>query len=156
MPEIVTKNTLKQTLRRGDGKEAVALLYSRYGPMLYGYILKLVPEQKEAEKILVSLFARLPGQMDDAFQSQLSIYSWLQGRARELVLIHNHVRHENATFTECLLLLTGESEMIQSTFLEIYLKGKSRKEVAMMLDITEGEVTKNLFTALSIIRKKIS
>ncbi|WP_123985447.1 RNA polymerase sigma factor [Taibaiella soli] len=156
MPEIVTKNTLKQTLRKGDGKEAVALLYARYGPMLYGYILKFVPAQKDAEKILVNLFAKLPGQMEEACSSPLSIYSWLQGRARELVLIHNHVRHENATFTECMAMLADAPAILQETFMEIYLKGRSRTEVAAMQQTTEAEVAKNLFAALSIIRKKLS
>jgi len=156
LAEVVTKNTLKQSLRKGDGKEAVALLYSRYSPMLYGYILKFVPARKDAEKILVNLFAKLPGHMEEAFSSPLSIYSWLQTKARELVLIHNHVRHENATFTECLALLADAPEIIRETFVEIYLKGTSRKEVAAMQQSTEAEVAKNLFAALSIIRKKIS
>lgn len=156
MAEVVTKNTLKQSLRKGDGKEAVALLYSRYSPMLYGYILKFVPVQKDAEKILVNLFSKLPGQMEEAFSSQLSIYSWLQGKARELVLIHNHVRHENATFTECLALLADTPEIIRETFAAIYLKGISRQELAVMQQTTEAEVAEHLFAALSIIRKKIS
>lgn len=94
--------------------------------------------------------------MEEAFGSQLSIYSWLQGKARELVLIHNHVRHENATFTECLALLADTPEIIRETFAAIYLKGISRQELAVMQQTTEAEVAEHLFAALSIIRKKIS
>ncbi|XZF15704.1 hypothetical protein ACTHGU_06175 [Chitinophagaceae bacterium MMS25-I14] len=154
--EIVTKESLRHTLYAGSDKEAIVLLYSKYSAMLYGYILKFVPDVKDAEQLLVKLFTGLAGKLEEAFSSSLNIYCWLQLHARELVLGNIHLRDERVTITACMALLRGAPAGVQQVFEEVYLKGRSRTETAVMMHKTEPEITQLLFMALTIIRSKIS
>lgn len=140
---------------RGEGNAVVAQLYTQYGAMLFGYILKFVPEQKDAEQILIMLFSKLGHQLEEAFTTSLNVYCWLQLKTRELILKYSHINTDTTTITECVLLLDDAPQAAKTAFVEIYLQGRSRASVAAMLDTTEDNVTGLLFSALSIIRKKL-
>ena len=154
--EIVTKESLKHILYTGNDRQAVALLYSKYGAMLYGYILKFVPDSKDAEQLLVALFCGLSGRLEDAFHSTQSIYCWLQLHARELIMHNIRLRDDRVSITVCLAFLTDAPADMQQAFEEIYLKGRTRRETAALMQRTEPEITRLLFTALTIIRARIS
>jgi len=70
------------------GPAGPELLYSRYGAPLYSYILQFVRDKAEAGTLLVDIFSRLTPQLADAFDSNLSVYCWLQVEARKIILEH--------------------------------------------------------------------
>jgi len=56
--------------------------------MLFSYILQFVPDRKEAGTLLVDVFSRLTPQLQDAFDSSLTVYCWLQVESRKIILEH--------------------------------------------------------------------
>src|ERR1700722_17527465 len=85
----ITKAILKHKLYSGI-QPAIELLYGRYGGMLYSFVLQFIPDRQEAEDLLVDIFQRLTHQLQEACQSPLSVYCWMQVEARKIILAHIH------------------------------------------------------------------
>src|SRR5882757_5073720 len=81
----ITKDALQKELYCGQ-QLAIQLLYTRYNGMLYGYVLQFVPDKLKAEGLLVTIFSRLASRLQEACDSNLSIYCWLQVEARKIIL----------------------------------------------------------------------
>jgi len=79
------KDILKKALSAGPAP-ALELLYSHYSGMLFSYILQFVPDQTMAGTQLVKIFSLLGPRLPSAFDSQLSVYCWLQIEARKIIL----------------------------------------------------------------------
>ncbi len=56
--------------------------------MLFSYILQFVPDRAEAGVLLAEVFSRLVPQFQDAFDSSLSLFCWLQVECRKIVLAY--------------------------------------------------------------------
>lgn len=162
METLITKETLKSKLNAGV-EPAVDLLYTSYSPMLYGYILQFVPDQKEAEKVLVLVFGTLATRLQEAFSSPLSIYCWMQVETRKLVLEYKS-KVSNDVITHAggynpnayyLTLLKDASPEQYLVFSEIFLHGRSKDELAIQLQTNVHEISRLLNESLLIIRKKL-
>jgi hypothetical protein len=79
------KDILKKALSAGP-VSALELLYDHYSGMLFSYILQFVPDRTMAGTQLVKIFSLLGPRLPAAFDSQLSVYCWLQIEARKIIL----------------------------------------------------------------------
>jgi hypothetical protein len=85
LEKTITKDILKSELYAG-GRPAAELLYARYSGMLYSYILQFVPDRTQAGALLVDIFSRLTARLQEALDSHLSIYCWLQVESRKMLM----------------------------------------------------------------------
>lgn len=143
------------------------MLYSRYGGMLYSYILQFVPES-EAGTLLVDIFSRLTPQLKEAFDSSLSVYCWLQIESRKIILEHlqgkgrvqanwggaGAAAGQNAQASYFSLLEDAPPEH-QWVFREVFLYGKSKEELALQSGRDPGYVSQLLRECLGMIRKNL-
>ena len=157
LEKTITKDILKSELNSGE-KPAIELLYTRYGGMLYSYLLQFVPDKGEAEELLVNVFSRLGGRLQEAFESDLSVYCWLQVEARKLVLESTRKeksREDGQDKAYYFLLLDEASAEHQWVFRELFLYGREKEELALQVDKDPAYITALLRECLLIIRKKL-
>ena len=163
--ETITKDILKDELFSG-GRPAGEILFNRYGGMLFSYIQQFVPSRPEAETLLVSIFSRLTSQLEAAFESSLSIYCWLQIEARKIILEHRQMesgyvfpkeseapqgQHKVYYFS----LLEDASSEHQWVFRELFVNGRKREELAVVLNKDVAYIGEILRECMLIIRKKL-
>ena len=157
MEPTITKDILKNEFYAGP-RPVVELLYTRYSGMLYGYVLQFVPDKKEASELLVAIFSRLVPELQKAFDSNLSIYCWLQVEARKIILEHTQkgnvteVKNSQAYY---LRLLEEASQEQQWIFREIFLKGRKKDELAAQSGKDLAYISGILRECLLIIRKNL-
>ena len=166
LEKTITKDTLKNELFSG-GRPAVEILFHRYGGMLFSYIQQFVPSRAEAEEQLVSIFARLAPRMESAFESSLSVYCWLQIEARKIILENRSNGHdllspqesspaENEKKVYYFSLLEDASPEQQWVFKELFVEGRQREELALVLNRDAAYVGDVLRECMIIIRKKLA
>lgn len=127
--------------------------------MLYGYVLQFVPDRTEASELLVEIFSRLIPELQKAFDSNLSIYCWLQVEARKIILAHTQQRDVREMVESgrayYLKLLEDASPEQQWIFREIFLKGSRKEELAAQSGKDLAYVSGILRECLLIIRKNL-
>ncbi len=164
METLIIKETLKSKLNTGV-EPAVDFLYSNYSSMLYGYVLQFIPEEKEAEKVLVLVFSTLSARLHEACASTLSVYCWMQVEARKIILEYrkqkahgtNGQPHpapagKNAYY---LSLLKDASEEQRLVFSELYLHGREKEDLATQLQRDVQEISRLLRECLLIMQKNM-
>ncbi len=140
--------------------------------MLYSFVLQFNPDKKEAEELLVEIFQKLTVRLQEACQSPMSVYCWMQVEARKIILDHSHAeRQEGAaadkTFelierdirqfpSSYLTLLGRATEEQQWVFRELFLKGRQRDELALQLSQNGAYIDKLLRESLVIIRTHLT
>ena len=157
MEKTITKDILKNELYSGK-QPATELLYSRYGGMLFSYILQFVPDKGDAEDLLVNIFSRLGIRLQEACDSNLSIYCWLQVEARKIILEYDRVEvnEEKGQDNAYYFLLLGEaSPEHQWVFRESFLHGRKKEELAVQAGKDPAYIGELLRECLLIIRKKL-
>ncbi|PZF74250.1 RNA polymerase sigma factor [Taibaiella soli] len=150
---IVTRDQIEHYLLQGNYKDAIALLYKNYSAMLYGYILKFISDEYEAQQILVNLFTSLPSMLSKEVGQLNSVYCWLQQKARHFILTAPGLKEEDAISARRFEFLQNAAERDQVIFMRIYLQGRSRREVAYELGLTEETVAQSLYHSIKILRK---
>ncbi|NII25412.1 hypothetical protein HB364_09990 [Pseudoflavitalea sp. X16] len=165
LENLITKETLKSELDAGL-ESAVNLLYSRYSSMLYGYVLQFIPDRKEAEKVLVLIFGSLATRLQEACNSTLSVYCWMQVEARKIILEYKKQQAGNTgsrtvtngrpTNDYYLSLLQEASEEQRFVFSEIFLHGRGKEELAQELHKNIHDINRLLNESLLIMRTKLS
>jgi len=157
LEKTITKDILKSKLYSGE-QPATELLYSRYGGMLFSYILQFVPERGEAEDLLVNIFSSLGTRLQEACDSNLSIYCWLQVEARKIILEYTHKQGNGDNGqgkAYYFLLLEEASPEHQWVFRELFLYGRKKEELAVQVDKDPAYIGGLLRECLLIIRKKL-
>jgi DNA-directed RNA polymerase specialized sigma24 family protein len=166
LEQTITKDILRNELYTGQ-RPAVELLYTRYSGMLYSYILQFVPDRAEAGGLLVEIFSRLTPQLQNAFDSSLSIYCWLQVEARKIVL--EYTVKENGlsgpagkysfsgtqTRAYYFSLLEETSPEHQWVFSQLFLHGRKKEELAAQSGKDLAHISRVLRECLLIIRKNL-
>jgi DNA-directed RNA polymerase specialized sigma24 family protein len=164
----ITKDILQNKLYSGT-QPAIELLYARYGGMLYSFVLQFIPERKEAEDLLVDIFQKLTTRLQEACQSPLSVYCWMQMEARKIILGHTHGRAEEqgdrannlSALIETdirqfpssyLTLLRRATEEQQWVFRELFLRGRQKEELALQLSRDDAYIDRLMHESLVIIR----
>jgi hypothetical protein len=138
-------------------RPAVELLYTRYSGMLFSYILQFVPDRKEAGTLLVDIFSRLIPQLQDAFDSSLSLYCWLQVESRKIILEHIHTTGEETGRSKAyyFALLEDAPPEHQWVFRELFLYGRNKEELALHSGKDLAYISRVLRECLGTIRKNL-
>ena len=144
------------------------LLYTRYSGMLFSYILQFVPDRKEAGTLLVDIFSRLTPQLQDAFDSSLSVYCWLQVESRKIILEHLRIKGNTdpvqqefpfsigeQTRSYYFSLLEDAPPEYQWVFRELFLYGRKKEELALDSGKDLVYINRVLRDCLVIIRKNL-
>lgn len=164
METLIIKETLKSKLNVGV-EPAVDFLYTNYSSMLYGYVLQFIPDNKEAEKVLVLIFGTLAARLQEACNSTLSVYCWMQVEARKIILEYKKkgsngtksqplttAQNKNASY---LSLLQDASDEQRLVFSEIFLHGREKEELANQLQKNVHDISRLLKESLVIMRKNL-
>lgn len=148
--------------------------------MLYSFILQFIPDRKEAEELLANVFIKLTAKLQEACQSPLSVYCWMQLEARKIILEHereNRGEPENqngreeqdaagrpfeslladihqfpSSYLNLLRRATGEQRWV---FRELFVKGRQKEELALQLSQDCAYIDKLLRESLGIIRARL-
>lgn len=169
MEGTITKDILKNELYI-DGQPAVELLYSRYGGMLFSFILQFVPDRKEAEMLLVKIFTLLVARLDDAFESSLSVYCWLQAETRKIILEDFQLKKEDrqrekgneepkgpALNNELYFSLLSDASPDQIwVFRELFVYGRPLQELALQANRDEADIRALFKECLLLLREKLA
>jgi hypothetical protein len=167
------KDILKKALSAGP-VSAMELIYDRYSGMLFSYILQFVPDQTMAGAQLVEIFSRLGPRLPAAFDSQLSVYCWLQIEARKMILeyassnVDEQSRGDGLRGIDgspgidgrrgaggYLALLTEASPEHQWVFRELFVYGRQKEELALQSGKDLTYISSTLRECLFIIRKNL-
>jgi hypothetical protein len=151
LKNTITKAILQDKLYSGD-RTAIELLYSRYGSMLFGFVIQFTPDTGQAEDLLVNIFSRVASRLQDACDSSLSIYCWLQVEARKIIL---ETIGEGSGGSVWMDLLERASEEQQWVFRELFLKGRQKEALALELSRDGAYVDKLLQESLIILRTQM-
>jgi hypothetical protein len=165
LEQTITKNILKEELFAGR-RPAVELLYNRYSGMLFSYILQFVPDREEAGVLLADVFSRLIPQLQEAFDSSLSLFCWLQVETRKIVLAYlkekgNGHREAGADLTGrrdkgyYSSLMADASPEHQWIFREMFIYGRDKEGLAIQSGKDLAYISRLLRECLSIIRKNL-
>lgn len=165
METLINKETLQSKLASGVGP-AVDFLYNNYSSMLYGYVLQFIPNEEEAEKVLVLIFGKLAARLQEACTSALSVYCWMQVEARKVILEYKKqafkdTRIHTETTSSCnstgyfFTLLQEASDEHRLVFSELFLNGRDKEELARQLQRNVHDITRLLKESLLIMRKNL-
>lgn len=166
METLIIKETLKSKLNTGV-EPAIDFLYNNYSSMLYGYVLQFVPDRKEAEKVLVLIFGTLASRLQEACNSNLSVYCWMQVEARKVILEYKKQRNGNGApngqppasgqpkNADYLSLLQEASDEQRFVFSEIFLHGREKEELANQLQKNVHDISRLLKESLLIMQKNL-
>ncbi|HVU58224.1 MAG TPA: hypothetical protein VHD83_24355 [Puia sp.] len=166
MEKTITKDILRDELFSGRGS-AVEKLFHRYGGMLFSYIQQFAPSRTEAEDLLVNIFARLASRLETAFESNLSVYCWLQTEARKIIL-ESRQQDPGLVFPKgsnsgesdrkvyYFSLLVDASPEHRHVFRELFVNGRQREDLAIEMNRDVTHVGDILRDCMVIIRKKLA
>jgi len=167
LERTIAKDILKNELYSGQ-QPAAELLYTRYSGMLFSFVLQFVPERTEAGNLLVDIFSRLTPRLQQAFESRLSIYCWLQVEARKIIVeylrsvddgrasgIGSLPFGDDSDESYYFSLLQGASTEQQWVFRELFIYGRERAELAMCSGLDLSDIDRLLRECLLIIRKNL-
>jgi hypothetical protein len=154
LEKTITKDILRNKLYSGE-RPAIELLYTRYSGMLFSYVLQFVPERAKAEELLVDIFAKLSSRLQEACESNLSIYCWLQVEARKIILEYKTGRENGYSGEYYASLLNGATLEQQWVFRELFLHGKDKGELALQAGKDPADIAGLLRESLLIIRKRL-
>jgi DNA-directed RNA polymerase specialized sigma24 family protein len=164
LENTLIKETLKDHLASGK-LPAIRFLYTRYSSMLFGYVLQFIPDKKEAEKLLIVIFAQLANRLHEACLSASGIYCWMQAEARKIILDHFRQSHnghgkpapnDHSRKAWYLAHLQDASDDQKRIFRLVFFEGCSRETVAQEIHQDVPTVKKLLRESLLIIRKKLA
>jgi hypothetical protein len=155
LERTITKDILKNKLSSGP-EPAIEFLYVGYSSMLFGFLLQFVPVREEAEDLLVTIFSSLAHRLPEAFESDLSIYCWLQTEAREIILEYKGLNGDRPSFNSSYYsLLKDASPEHQWVFGELFMNGRKRAELVAQLSKEETYIEIILRESLLIIGEKL-
>ena len=159
LEKTIAKDILKSELSAG-GRPAAELLYARYSGMLYSYVLQFVPDRTEAGTLLVDIFSRLTARLQEALDSHLSIYCWLQIESRKVILEYlqgkgTKLPEGTKTSAYYFSLLDDAPPEHQWLFRELFLYGRSKEELALQSGKDLAYVSRILRECLGMIRKNL-
>jgi len=135
--------------------------------MLFSYILQFVPDRTEAGTLLVDIFSRLTPQLQEAFDSNLSIYCWLQVESRKILLEYIQSKGKTDagepvapsiggnTRAYYFSLLEDAPPEHQWVFRELFLYGREKEELALHSGKDLAYISRVLRECFGVIRKNL-
>jgi hypothetical protein len=158
LEQAITKDLLRSQLHAGE-RPAIEFLYSRYGSMLYAYILQFVPERQKAENLLITIFSSLARRLEDACRSNLSVYCWLQVEARKIILESGAKAEADAAAADCRTCYSGllhdAPPEQQWVFRELFVNGRQKEDLATQMGKEIADIDNLLRDGLQRMRKRL-
>jgi hypothetical protein len=171
LEQSITKDVLKNELHAGE-RPAIEFLYSRYGSMLFAYILQFAPERPKAENLLITIFSSLAHRLEDACNSTLSVYCWLQVEARKIILESMALAGSDAGQSKTSALTAGEdspsgcrpcysrllhdaSSDQQRVFRELFVNGRQKEDLARQMGKEVTDIDNLLRDSLQLMRERL-
>jgi RNA polymerase sigma factor (sigma-70 family) len=175
-PPFYTEAELVELLQQRDQK-AFSVLYERYSTSLYGVILKIIPDEKEAEDILQVTFIKIWKGISTYSKEKARIYTWMLNIAKNTAIdqvrskqgkinlknaqsvqasqIANsqhavHVNYDAIGLSKVLATLSEEQQTILNL---VYYEGYTQEEIAEKLNLPLGTVKTKVRQSLLKLRK---
>lgn len=137
---------------------AVQEVYSQYSGMLYGYLLKVLQDKEQAEKLLVSIFEDIAKDVDDS--GNCGPYTWCGLYRMAKAKLIKHVNDEGNSNDQDMMVYTLGNNMYndmtddqKQVFYETYYGGKKVIQLAEQLNRSEESIKKTLKEAFAILRR---
>lgn len=167
--------TLEQLISECKKKNAAAqeALYRRYSGVLFGICLKYSPNRTEAEDNLQDSFLTIFGRIEQ-YQGKGSFEGWIKRVTVNTVLQKYRkkktfditddqqieaeeveVKTRNVPLDYLLEIIQQLPDRYRLVFNLYVLDGYAHKEIAEMLDISDGTSKSNLARARMILKKKV-
>lgn len=177
MAEKRDDNGLVKLLQKGNVL-AFDSLFQVYSPKLYGFALKYLKNETDAEELVQEVFV-IVWENRQMLKSELSFKSYLFTIALNKIRKHFNQKATSLRYIETLNYESEvtDSQLIQDNyesvlqqinliieqmpqrrreiFVKSKLEGKSSKEIAIELDITTGTVDNQVSDALRFIRSQL-
>jgi RNA polymerase sigma factor (sigma-70 family) len=170
----VSEPELIKGLQKGEGK-AQKFVYEKYAALMLGICIRYLKNQMDAEEIMLNGFVRIFGNIGQ-FQNKGSFEGWMKrivinealGFLRKKEPLHLAIEKEHIQVAaeanaemdlavEDLLNLLHELPAGYRTVFNLYaIEGYSHKEIAEMLDITEGTSKSQLSKARALLQKRLT
>ena len=133
-------------------------VYDQYSGMLYGFLLKVLKDKEQAEKLLVGIFDDIAKNVGKS--GNCGPYTWcgLYRMAKDKLMIH--MDDEGDSNDQDMMVYTlgnnmynGMTDEQKQVFYETYYGGKKITQVAAQLNKSEESVKKTLMEAFTILRR---
>jgi RNA polymerase sigma-70 factor (ECF subfamily) len=177
MAEKRDDNGLVKLLQKGNVL-AFDSLFQVYSPKLYGFALKYLKNETDAEELVQEVFV-IVWENRQMLKSELSFKSYLFTIALNKIRKHFNQKATSLRYIETLnyesevtdsqlihdnfesvlqqinLIIEQMPQRRREIFVKSKLEGKSSKEIAIELDITTGTVDNQVSDALRFIRSQL-
>lgn len=177
MAEKRDDNGLVRLLKKGNVL-AFDSLFQVYSPKLYGFALKYLKNETDAEELVQEVFV-IVWENRQMLKSELSFKSYLFTIALNKIRKHFNQKATSLRYIETLnyesevtdsqlihdnfesvlqqinLIIEQMPQRRREIFVKSKLEGKSSKEIAVELDITTGTVDNQVSDALRFIRSQL-
>jgi hypothetical protein len=161
-PTPVVRPTAAKEFLSGD-KKAFEQLYDQYAPLLYGFICRLIDDQKQADQILQQVFTSLWQERNLLYASEEPLLSIMMKMVRSIVfrssqkekVVFQTQNHKIANYVyDKLITAEGltrrpETDVGNEALQLIYIGEKSPQEVARHLGIGPEEIWEMIRTAIN-------
>ncbi|WP_036382755.1 RNA polymerase sigma factor [Muricauda sp. MAR_2010_75] len=168
------ENQLIRKSIKGD-PQSQKLLYDRYAPKMLGVCRQYIKDLHFAEDVMINGFVKVFNHLN-SFQNKGSFEGWIRTimvresisylRKRQFVVYDDDTVEANGEFTsknDGLLdveyvqhLIDELPEGYKAVFLLNAIEGYGHKEIATMLDISEGTSKSQLFKARKMLQENLS
>jgi RNA polymerase sigma-70 factor (ECF subfamily) len=174
--EHISDRNLIESLQKGD-LEAYDSIFRKYGSRLYGFALKYLRSEEEAEELVQDVFLKvwenrknLKGESLQAYLFTLSYHNMcrlFRKRTCHEKLVKELTDTSSGSFTieekiDYQSVLEQVDQLIEklpprqkTIFIKSRKEGKSTKEIAAELDLVPGTVDNQISEALKFIRKHL-
>ena len=133
-------------------------VYDQYSGMLYGYLLKVLKDKEQAEKLLVGIFDDIAKNVDES--GNCDSYTWCglyrMAKAKLMKLINdegNSNDQDMMVYTLGNNMYQGMTDEQKQVFYETYYGGKKITQLAAQLSKSEESIKKTLMEAFTILRR---
>ena len=155
-------------------QKGLSLLYDRYGPTLFGIIVRITGNKGLAEEILQQTFLSIWNNFGSYNSERGSLYTWMATVARNKALdevrlkrhkfgqdieqlntqhLSNEVTTMNTDKMDTSILMSILTEKNREVLDMVYLKGYSQADTAKALDIPLGTVKSRIRLAIGSLRE---
>ncbi len=172
---VYTQSQLIELIKMRN-QHAFAYLYNNYSKALFGVIIKIVPEQADAEDVLQNSFLKIWENFNSFDETKGRLYTWLLNICRNAAIDFTRSRHQKIknkiqTTTDSVYINTGlivedkkhDTIGINAVLTQLtneqqllinlaYYKGYTQIEIAKILNLPLGTVKTKTRQAILTLR----
>jgi DNA-directed RNA polymerase specialized sigma24 family protein len=137
-------------IKQGN-QQSLGLLYDKYAPALSGIIIRIINNEKQAEKILNLTFVKIWNEVAAFNSCSSSLFSWLINLARQTAFEELKSEQEQNPQENNLVYEAHQ----KSAFDLVYYKGLTYNEVATVLQVPVAEVKASIKKTMYSMKEKV-